>query len=145
MLIAIILAAATIVYILYFGIDSRVGLTLLLLSLYSHWVQRNFKLKSIEYDQESIYISDGKQDVQIFMVDIKSIELDNVAGNFRINFFRETPFGLDVYFKPSVFYPLNFNKMDTKVNRLRFLIDRAKRQQLPPNQASQLASYNSKS
>ena len=141
-LFAIIMILLGVLYYLNFGISGWLVTIFACLSIYMNWVQYNFKLKSIEYDKENIYVQDGQQDVQISMADIKSIELDNIGGAFRINFFQQTPFGMNIYFKPSIYYPINFSKMDAKINELRSIIDRAKRQKLPSDNLSQLTSYN---
>ena len=96
------------------------------------------KLKTISYDDSSIYYKKDGYEVQIPFEDIKSIELYN---GWRINLYRPTQDGDRILFMPSVWYPFNFRKKDAEINELRDKIDNYKRHSNRGN-TDQLSSYS---
>lgn len=82
------------------------------------------KLKTVSYDDSSVYYEKDGYEVQVPFEDIKSIELDQ---GWAINLYRPTQDGDRIMFTPSVWYPFNFKKKDAEINVLRDKIDDYKR------------------
>jgi len=99
------------------------------------------KIKNISYDDSSIYYTKDNYEVQIPFEDIKSIDIKSLDGVYEINFHAPTPDGDRLFFKTSLWYPLNFQRQDDKVNDLRDKIDRYKKT-LPGYNLNELPSYN---
>ncbi len=99
------------------------------------------KIKNISYDDSSIYYTKDNYEVQIPFEDIKSIDIKSLDGVYEIKFYNLTPDGEKLFFKTSLWYPLNFQRQDDKVNDLRDKIDRYKRT-LPGYNLNELPSYN---
>lgn len=98
------------------------------------------KIKSISYDDSSIYYLKKDYEVQVPFEDIKSIAIKSLDGVYEISFYSPTPDGEHIFFKTSLWYPLNFRKKDDMVNDLRDKIDRYKRT-LPEKNFAGLTSY----
>jgi len=99
------------------------------------------KIKSISFDDSSIYYIKDDYEVQVPFEDIKDIEIKSLDGLYEIKFYSPTQDGERIFFKSSLWYPLNFKKQDDLVNVLRDKIDRYKRT-LPEQHYQQLSSYN---
>lgn len=98
-------------------------------------------LKSISYDDSSVYYQKDGFEVQIPFEDIKDIEIKTLTGIYVINLYRPAQDGDKIWFKTSMKYPFNFKKKDAEVNVLRDKIERYKRS-LPEKNYHQLSSYN---
>ena len=96
------------------------------------------KLKTISYDDSSVYYEKDGYEVQIPFEDIKNIEL---YQGWAINLYRPTQDGDRILFTPSVWYPFNFRKKEAEINVLRDKIDEYKRQ-LGSHYDEQLPSRN---
>ena len=103
--------------------------------------QQSKKLKTISFDDSSVYYEKDGYEVQIPFEDIKSIEL---YKGWSINLYRPTQDGDQIFFQPSVWYPLNFRKKDAEIDKLRDKIDQYMRT-LPERNFAGLPSYNIKS
>ena len=88
------------------------------------------KLKNITYDNSNIYYNVNDYEEQIPFYQIKEVQLYSVNGVYKINLRTPGQAGKEIFFKPSVWYPFNFNKQDVKVDQLRKAI-RQYRQTLP--------------
>lgn len=99
------------------------------------------KIRSVSYDDGSIYYVKKDYEVQIPFDDIKSIDIKSLDGVYEIMLYTPTQIGDRVYFKTSLWYPFNFKKQDEKVNELRHKIDRYKRT-LPEKNFTGLSSYS---
>jgi hypothetical protein len=99
------------------------------------------KIKSISFDEGSIYYIKDDYEVQVPFEEIKDIEIKTVDGLYEIKFYHPTQDGERIFFKTSLWYPLNFKKQDELVNVLRDKIDRYKRT-LPEKNFIGLSSYN---
>jgi hypothetical protein len=99
------------------------------------------KIKNISYDDSSIYYTKDNYEVQIPFEDIKSIDIKSLDGVYEIKFHAPTPDGDQLFFKTSLWYPLNFQRQDDKVIELRDKIDRYKKT-LPGYNLNELPSYN---
>jgi len=101
------------------------------------------KIKSISFDDSSIYYLKDDYEVQVPFEDIKDIEIKTLDGLYEIKFYNPTQDGERIFFKTSLWYPLNFKKQDELVNVLRDKIDKYKRT-LPESRFTELPSYNLK-
>ena len=101
------------------------------------------KIKSISFDDSSLYYIKDDYEVQVPFEDIKDIEIKTLDGLYEIHFYSPTQDGERIFFKTSLWYPLNFKKQDELVNVLRDKIDRYKRT-LPAQNYDELPSYSIK-
>ena len=85
-------------------------------------------IKAVEFDQEFLYVSEKGYEVIVPLDNIKNVEIRSLGGIYKVNFFDEIQSGHEIFFKPSLIYPLDFRKQDTKVNILRSNVSKAKRQ-----------------
>jgi len=99
------------------------------------------RIKSISYDDSSIYYKKDGYEVQVPFEDVKEIEIKTISGIYKINLYSPSQDGKSILFKTSLWYPFNFKKQDEKVNKLRDKIDRYKRT-LPEKNFAGLSSYN---
>ena len=98
------------------------------------------KLKNVSYDDSSIYYNKKGYEVQVPFEEILSIEIKSVTGIYGIKLRNPSQGSKEIYFKTSLWYPLNFKKKDEMVNELRDKIDCYKRT-LPEKNFSSLPSY----
>lgn len=101
------------------------------------------KIKSISFDDSSLYYIKDDYEVLVPFEEIKDIEIKSLDGVYEIKFYNPTQDGARIFFKTSLWYPLNFRKQDEMVNVLRDKIDRYKRT-LPERNYTQLPSYHLK-
>jgi hypothetical protein len=94
-------------------------------------------MKTVFYDESSVYYEKDGYEVQIPFEDIKNIELNKGWG---INLYRPTQDGDRIRFTPSVWYPFNFRKKEEEINKLRDKIDRYK-ETLPEKNLEGLPGY----
>jgi hypothetical protein len=99
------------------------------------------KIKNISFDDSSLYYIKDDYEVQIPFEDIKDIEIKTLDGLYEIQFYNPTQDGERIFFKTSLWYPLNFKKQDELVNVLRDKIDSYKRT-MPEKNFAGLSSYN---
>jgi len=97
-------------------------------------------LKNVSYDDSSIYYNKKGYEVQVPFEDILSIEIKSLTGIYGIRLLNPSQGNKEIYFKTSLWYPLNFKKKDEMVNELRDKIDRYKRT-LPERNFAALPSY----
>lgn len=97
------------------------------------------KIKSISYDNSSIYYVKKGYEVQVPFEDVRDIEIKTISGVYKINLYSQSQDGNSIMFKTSLWYPFNFKKQDKKVNELRDRIERYKRT-LPEKNFSELSS-----
>lgn len=119
--------------------ESYVQLLYLPILWFFSWraLQDSKKLKTISYDDSSVYYEKDDYEVQIPFEDIKNIELNQ---GWAINLYRPTQDGDCIKFIPSVWYPFNFRKKEVAINKLRDKIDQYKRT-LPEKNIEGLPSY----
>lgn len=123
------------------GIVGPIGTMLLWTFVLYRLIQVIIKLKSVSYDQSSVYYEKNGIEVQTPFEDIRNIEIKTLSGIYTINLFTKSQDGDKIHFKTSMWYPLNFKKQDEKVNELRDKIDDYKRK-FSTQQGEQLASYS---
>jgi hypothetical protein len=104
-------------------------------------IRVTLNLKSISYDDSSVYYEKDGYEVQVPFEEIRDIEIKTLTGIYVINLYRPAQDGDKIWFKTSMKYPFNFKKKDAEVNVLRDKIERYKRS-LPEKNYHQLSSYN---
>lgn len=99
-------------------------------SLYAYVLYRLIKmanrLQQVSFDERFLYVIDKAQELVIPLENIESVEIETLGGVYKVNALHAEQFGKQFYFKPSLFYPLNYKKKDALVNNLRRQIQRAK-------------------
>lgn len=93
---------------------------------YRLYFQRILRLKTIDFDNESMFIRNNNQEIIIPFVDIKEVKLRSLIGTHSVQLYRDMGFGQEFYFKSSLWYPLNFKKVDEIVYQLQARIENAK-------------------
>jgi hypothetical protein len=94
------------------------------------WIIRIvLRLKNVSFDEFSVYYERNGYEVQIPFDEIKDIEIKSLDGIYKINLFQPNQDGKTIYFKTSLWYPLNFIRQDEQVNVLRDRIMHYKRNQ----------------
>lgn len=88
------------------------------------------KLQHVEFDDEHLYVVKRNVDYLIPLENIESVEIVSLGGVYKVNLYRAEQLGKEFYFKPSLFYPLNYKKKDFLVNQLRKNIDMAKQKKV---------------
>ncbi|CAN5485527.1 hypothetical protein BH09BAC3_BH09BAC3_36460 [soil metagenome] len=96
-------------------------------------------IRAVEFDSSFLYVMEGDMEVIVPLSNIKKVDIRNLAGIYEITFFDKIQSGSDLFFKPSLIYPLDFNKQDAKVNELRDYARKAK-QKVEANPGNQLTS-----
>lgn len=121
----------------YFGgqIDGLLGYLSIFLCL-NIFTQFVFRLKNVSYDDSSVYYTRKG----IPFEEIKSINIETPTGIYGIKLYVPSQNGKEIFFKTSLWYPLNFKKKDEQVDELRRRIDRYKRSIAETNMA-ELPSY----
>lgn len=100
-------------------------------------------LKDISYDSENLDITEKGREEQIPFHEIKDVEITSLNGVYRFIFYNKELHGGWVSCKTSMWYPLNFPKVDKELNRVRSLINRAHHAyQEEPDASNQLMSFN---
>lgn len=89
------------------------------------------KLKTVSYDDANLYYEVNGYEEQIPFEAVKDITLQSINGIYKIELRSPAQAGPAIFFKPSIWYPINFSRGDEKVNALRRAI-RNRKQQLPP-------------
>lgn len=89
-----------------------------------YWVNR--RVYRTEFDEEFLIVIRKNQDTLIPLENIKDVEIVSLGGMYKVNLFHAEDFGDCFYFKPSLFYPLNYKTKDALVNLLRNKIEAAK-------------------
>ncbi len=105
------------------------------------FTQLVFRLKNVSYDESSVYYTRKGYEVQIPFEEIKSIDIETPTGIYGIKLYVPSQNGKEIFFKTSLWYPLNFKKKDEQVDELRSKIDTYKRSIAETNMA-ELPSYN---
>ena len=111
-----------------------------LIYLMSHMYYPMFlKLRNVSYNDSSIYYNKKGYEVQVPFEDIKAIKLQSVTGIYGIQLYAPSQGEKEIYFKTSLWYPLNFKKKDEMVDELRDKID-AYKKTLPEQNLRNLSS-----
>lgn len=101
------------------------------------------KLKEVSYDDDHLYVKEGDYEIQIPFHQIKDIEIISMDGLYKFKLYHNDQFGDEVICKPSIWYPLNYKKIDKELNRIRSMVRKAHmnyKEQI--NATNTLASFN---
>lgn len=129
---------------IYIGL---VAVALILIGLKYRWYPDFFKdfnkLKDVSYDSENLYIIEDGLEEQIPFYEIKDVEIKSLNGVYQFNFFNKNLYDGSITCKTSMWYPFNYRKVDSELNRVRSLIRKAHRsyEEQTGNDKS-LASFN---
>ncbi|MEQ9403780.1 MAG: hypothetical protein RIM99_09360 [Cyclobacteriaceae bacterium] len=82
-------------------------------------------LKEISYDKENLYVHEKNYEIQIPYHQIKDVEIISLGGLYKFHLYHTDQFGKEVICKPSIWYPLNYKKIDKELNRIRAMIRKA--------------------
>jgi len=96
-----------------------------------NWIRIHKKVHRVEFDDSFLYVLRRNQDTIIPLENIKNVQIKSLVGFYQIDLHHAEDFGSQLYFKPSLFYPLNFKKKDALVDALREGILVAKRKVHP--------------
>lgn len=100
-------------------------------------------LKDIAYDSQNLYITEKGREEQIPFHEVRDVEITSLNGIYRFIFYNKELHGGWVSCKTSMWYPLNFPKVDKELNRVRGLINKAHHAyQEEPETGNQLMSFN---
>lgn len=112
--------------------------------LYNFYINfRNLnKVKYVEYDDANLYVLHNDYQIQIPFHEIKDVTI--VTGGFLFQLYKKTQVGKEILCLPSIWYPLNYKKVDTEMDRVRALIAQRKQEIIKSNDNSsnQLNSLN---
>ncbi|MFZ9046322.1 MAG: hypothetical protein ACO2ZZ_10690 [Cyclobacteriaceae bacterium] len=103
---------------------------------YPSFLKNIREIKQISYDDEYLYVHEQGADTQIPLALVRDVEIARLDGMYRYNLMEKEPFGAYILCKTSIWYPLNFRKVDQELNRVRNLISRRKRTFVEENQNS---------
>ncbi|MEM9897032.1 MAG: hypothetical protein AAF789_11750 [Bacteroidota bacterium] len=84
------------------------------------------KLKEVSYDGKNLYVQESGYEIQIPFQEVRDVEIISLDGLYKFNLYHHDQFGKEVVCKPSLWYPLNFKRVDKELNRIRYLIRKAK-------------------
>lgn len=109
--------------------------------IYVYWLYRLsrmlWRIHYVEFDDDFLYVKRGRrqEELMIPLENIKDVEIKTVGGVYRVELYYEDVLGKDFYFKPSLFYPLNYRSRDELVFLLQDRIEQAKRRKrtMPAN------------
>lgn len=90
-------------------------------------IRMTIKLHRVEFDDEFLYVLRKDQDLIIPLQNIESVEIATVGGVYKVNLYHADQVGKELYFKQSLWYPLNYKRCDDLVNVLRRNIEATKR------------------
>lgn len=85
------------------------------------------KIKEVSYDKENLYVKEEEYDVQIPFYQVKDIEIVSMDGLYKFKLYHHDQFGREVICKPSIWYPLNYKRIDAELNRIRSYVRKAHR------------------
>lgn len=89
------------------------------------------QIKEVAYDKENLYVKEGDYEIQIPFYEVKDIEILSLDGLYKFKLYHHDQFGDEVICKPSIWYPLNYKKVDAELNRIRSLVRKAHREYVP--------------
>lgn len=98
--------------------------------------KRGQLLKPMSYDSEYLYIREGKQEEVIPLHAIARIELKTLGGGWDIYFKPGYTPRESLIFIPSLLYPLNFKKIEARVDAFEKTFRQAKEKATPRGIAS---------
>ncbi|WP_425391575.1 hypothetical protein [Ekhidna sp.] len=86
------------------------------------------QIKEILYDKENLYVKEGEYEIQIPYHLVKDVEIVSLDGLYKFKLYQHDQFGDEVICKPSLWYPLNFKRIDAELNQIRAYVRKAHRE-----------------
>lgn len=130
---AIVLSLLMLAYIYIMGFSDNwtsklIAVSYILMGIFVYWPRvKDFlkKIKEVSYDKENLYVKEGAYEIQIPFYEIKDIEIMSLDGLYKFTLYHHDQFGNEVICKPSLWYPLNYKRIDAELNRIRSLVRKA--------------------
>lgn len=115
------LVAVTISLVVYYSLRMKASFSGLLplahVVVFSYiLLKRTQLLKEVSYDQEFLYIKEKKQEEVIPLTAIKNVELKTMGGRWKVNFHPAYTSREKVTFLPSLLYPMNYKKVEKRID-----------------------------
>ncbi len=85
-------------------------------------------LKEISYDSSNLYIHEADYEIQIPYYQVRDVEIISLGGLYKFHLYHSDQFGKEVLCKPSIWYPLNYKKVDKELDRIRAMIKKSHRE-----------------
>lgn len=126
---------------IFITVASSVGI---IYSLY-YWTERIRKMplvKSLKYDNANFYVALKDMEIIIPFEDTKGIEILTIGGVFELELINPSQLGDKILFKPSLAYPLGFEKTDKQIAAINSRIKRLQKQKKSELKVNQLNSLN---
>ncbi|MEP0985198.1 hypothetical protein [Ekhidna sp.] len=109
-----------------FGILSAITYVFIMIFYWYPNLTKFFRqIKEVAYDQENLYVKEGSYEIQVPFHQVKDIEIVSLDGLYKFKLYHNDQFGDEVICKPSLWYPLNYKKIDAELNRIRALVRKA--------------------
>ena len=84
------------------------------------------KVYKVEFDDEFMYVAQGKQELLIPLENIKDFNLIDLGGVYQVELYSKESFGERFYFLPSLLFVFNHKKKEALVDVLWANIEKAK-------------------
>ncbi|NOT73366.1 MAG: hypothetical protein HOP08_00460 [Cyclobacteriaceae bacterium] len=88
-------------------------------------------VKAVEFDQEFLYVTQPDYEIIVPLENIKKVEIKSLTGVYKIELYDMIQSGNEIFFMPSLIYPLDYSKQDDKVNLLRSYAWKARQNMQP--------------
>lgn len=117
---------------------------LLLRYWYPSFRRMVLSFRSISYDAHYLYVKEPDSDILVPLEHIREVELISLDGVYRFHLKEPLYFGEYIHCKTSMWYPFNFPKVDKELDKIRWLIQKRKKEVWAAGETSQnqLSSYN---
>lgn len=96
-----------------------------------YWLPQTRKfhstIKEVSYDSSNLYVKEGNYEILVPFHGIKDIELVSADGLYKFTLYPPDQFGREVICKPSIWYPLNYKRIDKELNRIRAMVRKVHR------------------
>lgn len=130
---ALALTVFVIGYILLLGFSNSlsnwiIAVIYIFFGVFVYWPKmKDFfsKIKEVSYDKENLYVKEGEYEIQVPFYEVKDIEIVSLDGLYKFKLYHHDQFGDEVICKPSLWYPLNYKKIDAELNRIRSFVHKA--------------------
>ncbi|WP_420578424.1 hypothetical protein [Ekhidna sp.] len=94
---------------------------------YPSFLRRIKSMKELSYDSENLYVKEKNYEIQIPYHLVKDVEIVSLDGLYKFKLFQHDQFGDEIVCKPSIWYPLNYKRIDAELNRIRSYVRKAHR------------------
>lgn len=129
----------------WLGIAISIVYPILLVAFWFPQMKKSLdRMKELSYDSENLYVMEDGYEIQIPFHQVKDIEIMSIDGLYKFTLYHHDQFGNEVTCKPSLWYPLNYKRIDKELNRIRAMVRKAHhnyKEQIDGDKS--LASFNS--